>query len=80
MDPVVSGMYVLGVDGKRFGTVGQQYHCCVEVEDGSGSVFLTWDAVYNVSPGRLEIVCVATEALRYACLVHRPRAARSQSA
>jgi|GEM_PF-2763454 len=64
-----------GIDEVPLGNVRAVRSCCFEIELPDGAAWLTPEAVYNVSVGRVTLVCMAASARSYACLVHTPSAA-----
>lgn len=63
------------IDEVPLGSVKAVRSCCFEVEMPGGSAWLTAEAVYAVTAGRVTLVCMADSARTYSCLLHTPASA-----
>ncbi len=75
MTPRGVPMVAYGIDEVQLGAVRAVRSCCFEVEMPDGTAWLTADAVYSVSAGRVMLVCMAASVRSYSCLLHSPAAA-----
>jgi hypothetical protein len=64
-----------GIDEVPLGSVKAVRSCCFEVDLPDGLAWLTPEAVYSVTAGRVTLVCMAASARSYSCLLHTPASA-----
>jgi hypothetical protein len=70
IDTLRTGMAVFGVNDLRVGQVVRVNGCCLELTGDYGSHAVAHDCIFNVSVGRVTLICAPREVRRYACPDH----------